>query len=99
LGHRIHDASLRYRVRKGATLLAYLAAFLFVAVVYSERLGGFTVAFGVAGAGIAFALLEVIASVAGWLAISFEGSTRRATAFSSGGSGATSSTSASCARH
>lgn len=37
--------------------------------VYSHRLTGITVALGVASAGIAFALQEVIASVAGWLAI------------------------------
>lgn len=41
--------------------------------VFSEKIGQFTVAFGVAGAGIAFALQEVIASIAGWLAISFGG--------------------------
>jgi len=68
---RIRDPGLRYRARKGLTLVAYLLAFLFIAVVFSERLGGFTVAFGVAGAGVAFALQEVIASVAGWLAVSF----------------------------
>ena len=38
--------------------------------MFSDKLGGFTVAFGVAGAGVAFALQEVIASVAGWVAIS-----------------------------
>ena len=37
----------------------------------SDQLGSFTVALGVAGAGIAFALQEVIASVAGWVAVSF----------------------------
>ena len=41
--------------------------------MFSDRLGGLTVAFGVAGAGIAFALQEVIASVAGWVAVSFGG--------------------------
>ena len=71
LTRRIRDAGLRYRVPKGITLLAYIAGFLFLAVVFSERLGAFTVAFGVAGAGVAFALQEVIASVAGWLAVSF----------------------------
>ena len=39
--------------------------------MFSDRLGGLTVAFGVAGAGVAFALQEVIASVAGWLAVTF----------------------------
>ena len=44
-----------------------------ISIVYSDKLGNLTVAFGVAGAGIAFALQEVIASVAGWLAIMFGG--------------------------
>ena len=65
--------------------------------VFSDRLGGLTVAFGVAGAGIAFALQEVIASVAGWVAISFGDFYRPATASSSAASRATSSTSACCA--
>ena len=43
---------------------------LYVATVFSDRLGSLTVAFGVAGAGIAFALQEVIVSVAGWLTVS-----------------------------
>jgi small-conductance mechanosensitive channel len=36
-------------------------------------LGGLTLALGVTGAGIAFALQVVVASVAGWLAVSFGG--------------------------
>ncbi|HAT64290.1 MAG TPA: transporter, partial [Flavobacteriaceae bacterium] len=40
-----------------------------ITVVYSNKLGGLTVALGVAGAGIAFSLQEVITSFAGWLAI------------------------------
>ena len=53
--------------------MGYAAAAVVVTTVYSDRLGGFTVALGVAGAGIAFALQEVIASVAGWAAISVGG--------------------------
>ncbi|MEZ5288227.1 MAG: mechanosensitive ion channel [Vicinamibacterales bacterium] len=68
---RVEDPELRYRTRKAVTLAGYLAAFLFAAAVFSDRLGNFTVAFGVAGAGIAFALQEVIGSIAGWLAVSF----------------------------
>ena len=71
LTRRFQDADTRYRVRKFITLLGYLAAAFVIANVYSDRLAGLTVAFGVAGAGIAFALQEVIASVAGWIAISF----------------------------
>ncbi len=67
----IKDSDSRYRARKFITFGGYLAAVLLVTVVYSGRLGGLTVAFGVAGAGIAFALQEVIASVAGWIALTF----------------------------
>ena len=73
IGRYVKDADTRYRARKFVGLLGYVAAFLALTVVFSDRLGGFTVAFGVAGAGIAFSLQEVIASVAGWIAISFGG--------------------------
>ncbi len=71
VGRYVGDSELRYRLRKLITFGGYLAAILAVSVVFSDRLGGLTVAFGVAGAGIAFALQETIASVAGWLAVSF----------------------------
>jgi len=68
-----HDNTTRYKTRKFITLLGYVAVVIFVALVFSDKLGGFTVAFGVAGAGVAFALQEVIASAAGWMAVSFGG--------------------------
>ena len=70
LSRYIDDVDTRYRARKFVSFLGYAASILVVAAIYSDRLGGFTVAFGVAGAGIAFALQEVIASVAGWVAVS-----------------------------
>ena len=69
----VKDSDTRYRARKFVTFIGYVLAVLVITIVYSSRLGGLTVAFGVAGAGIAFALQEVIASVAGWVAISFAG--------------------------
>ena len=69
--HHIKESQSRYRVRKLINLIGYLTAILLIAVIFKDRLGGLTIAFGVAGAGIAFALQEVIASVAGWVAISF----------------------------
>ncbi|MDH3290367.1 MAG: mechanosensitive ion channel family protein [Gemmatimonadota bacterium] len=65
----VRENDTRYRVRKIITFLGYLAGFLYLTVVFRNQLGGLTVAFGVAGAGIAFALQEVIASVAGWVAV------------------------------
>lgn len=71
LANRLEDKTTRYRTRKLLSFVSYVVLALFVATVFSDKLGGFTVAFGVAGAGIAFALQEVIASVAGWIAITF----------------------------
>jgi small-conductance mechanosensitive channel len=65
------DSANRYRARKLLTFVGYLAGVAVLLTVFSDRLGGLTVVFGVAGAGVAFALQEVIASVAGWVAISF----------------------------
>ena len=70
LGRYVKGVDTRYRARKVVSFLGYLAALVIISIVFSDKLGGFTVAFGVAGAGIAFALQEVIASVAGWAAIS-----------------------------
>lgn len=69
----IKDSGTRYKTRKLITFAGYFISILLITIVYSDKLGGLTVALGVAGAGIAFALQEVIASVAGWLAISFGG--------------------------
>jgi small-conductance mechanosensitive channel len=72
-GRYLRDNTTRYQARKLVTFAGYLAAAVFVALVFSDRFGGFTVTLGVAGAGVAFALQEVIASVAGWVAVAFGG--------------------------
>ncbi len=56
LTRRIQDPGVRYRANKGMDIASYAIALFFVGMVFSDRLDGFTVAFGVAGAGIAFAL-------------------------------------------
>ena len=61
----------RYRARKFINFIGYALIILAIMIVYSNQLTGFTVFLGVAGAGIAFALQEVIASVAGFIAINF----------------------------
>ncbi|HUF37442.1 MAG TPA: mechanosensitive ion channel domain-containing protein [Anaerolineales bacterium] len=58
-------------VSQGIRFLSYLAAVTLVLIIFSGQLPGLTVTLGVAGAGIAFALQEVIVSLAGWIAISF----------------------------
>lgn len=71
VSRRVKDSDTRYRIRKSVSFFGYLTAVFVLTIVFSDKLGGLTVAFGVAGAGIAFALQEVIASFAGWFAISF----------------------------
>ena len=68
---RLTDPDSRYYARKLVTLGGWLAVALLITVVFRDRLGGLPVAIGVASAGIAFALQEVIGSIAGWIAISF----------------------------
>ncbi|TSA28866.1 MAG: mechanosensitive ion channel family protein [Bacteroidetes bacterium] len=70
---KIKDTDNRYRTRKILTFAGYFLTLVLITVVFFDKLGGFTVALGVAGAGIAFALQEVIASFAGWMAIMFGG--------------------------
>ena len=67
----VESPDLRYRMRKIIAFLGYMFAVLYLAGVFSEQLHSITVALGVASAGIAFALQEVIVSIAGWFAISF----------------------------
>jgi small-conductance mechanosensitive channel len=67
----VKDSSAKYRARKLVSFAVWIAAGLLLGSIFSDRLAGMTVAFGVAGAGVAFALQEVIASVAGWVAILF----------------------------
>ena len=73
LSLKIKDNDNRYKAKKFSSFIGYVLTIILIAVVYSDKIGRFTVALGVAGAGIAFALQEVIASFAGWLAIIFGG--------------------------
>ena len=65
----VTDSQARYRVRKLITLAGYMVVLLFLAIVFKDKLGGLTVVLGLAGAGVAFALQEVIISLAGGIAI------------------------------
>ncbi|NJR31572.1 MAG: mechanosensitive ion channel [Chamaesiphon sp. CSU_1_12] len=66
----IQDPDTSYRLRKVVTFVGYIVIALMMTIVFNDRLGQLTFVFGVVGAGVAFALQEVIASFAGWVAIS-----------------------------
>ena len=71
IASHVDSKDVRYGIRRAVTFFGYLAAVLLIIGIFSDQLNNITVALGVAGAGIAFALQEVIVSVAGWIALSF----------------------------
>lgn len=68
LGKRI-KADNWYKTKKIVNAVGYILFTIIVLSIYSDQLGNVAVALGVASAGIAFALQEVIGSMAGWIAI------------------------------
>ena len=64
-------ADARYRVRKFVVFVGYLSIVLFLGVLFEDRLGRLSFAIGVVGAGVAVALQDVIASIAGAFSIGF----------------------------
>jgi small-conductance mechanosensitive channel len=73
LSKQVKDNDRRYRSKKLLDFGGYLLTILILVVVFSYKMNNITVALGIAGAGIAFSLQELIASMAGWLAIMFGG--------------------------
>lgn len=71
INRRFTDNSVKLRLRSIVSILFAIVFALVALSLFSNRLSGLTVALGVAGAGIAFALQEVIGSLAGWFAIHF----------------------------
>jgi small-conductance mechanosensitive channel len=64
-------ADARYKVRKFVVFCGYLAILLFITILFEDRLGRLSFALGVAGAGVAVALQDVLASIAGAFSIGF----------------------------
>jgi len=73
VGRHIKDSQIRYRVHKVNAVIGYVVILFFLGIVFKDRLAGLSLTLGVIGAGVAFALQEVIASFAGYVAISFAG--------------------------
>jgi small-conductance mechanosensitive channel len=71
LPRRFGQADARYRVRKFVVFSGYVATLLFIATLFEDRLGRLSFALGVAGAGVAVALQDVLASIAGAFSIGF----------------------------
>src|ERR1700726_4818450 len=71
LPRRFGRADARYKVRKLIVFSGYFSILLFLAFLFEDRLGRLSFAFGVAGAGVAVALQDMLASIAGAFSIGF----------------------------
>src|SRR6202020_1149022 len=71
LPRRFGRADARYKVRKFVIFSGYLSILLFLAILFEDRLGRLNFALGVVGAGVAVALQDVLASLAGAFSIGF----------------------------
>src|SRR5271155_4801380 len=65
------QADARYKARKFVVFTGYVAVLLFLAILFEDRLGRLSFALGIAGAGVAVALQDVLASIAGAFSIGF----------------------------
>ena len=83
LPRRFGRADARYKVRKFVVFSGYLAILLFLTILFEDRLGRLSFALGVAGAGVAVALQDVLASIAGAFSIGFQNCTPWETEFRS----------------
>jgi small-conductance mechanosensitive channel len=61
----------RHKARKFVVYSGYVAILLFLTILFEHRLGRLSVTLGLAGAGVAVALQDVIASIAGAFSIGF----------------------------
>mgnify|MGYP000362623284 CR=1 FL=1 len=69
ISRHVINTEHKYRSRKAINVIGYILMVSIVLFVYSDKLGNIGIALGLAGAGIAFALQEVITSLAGWISI------------------------------
>lgn len=68
---RMRESGNWYAVRKIATWISNILIILLILYAFGDNLRGLSTTIGLAGAGITYALREVIVSFAGWFAIMF----------------------------
>ncbi len=73
ISKNVKDNDHRYRSKKLLDFFGFVITITIIIIVFSAKMNNVTVALGIAGAGIAFALQEIISSVAGWLAVMLGG--------------------------
>lgn len=73
LNRSITNTDNKYKARKAVNFFAYFLFIIIILIVFNDKIKNIGVILGVFAAGIAFALQEVIMSLAGWLNIIITG--------------------------
>ena len=76
INQQVADGDRRYTLRKATSILLFILFVVFVIPIWLRQLQGVSTIIGLVGAGIAFSLQEVIASLAGWMLITWNRSYR-----------------------
>lgn len=63
---RVDDAYARYHLRKAVRLTVFVVALIALAIVWRPFAGRIGLVLGLAAAGVAFAMQEVVGAIAGW---------------------------------
>ena len=69
INKRVKDIKTRHTVRKNAVYSVSIILFVVIFFIWIQNINSITIFLGVAGAGLALALQEVILSIAGWFLI------------------------------
>ncbi|REE83196.1 mechanosensitive ion channel-like protein [Lutibacter oceani] len=69
IAKKISDNSTRYRIKKLVRIGSYVLIIILIIILFTGNFQYFTVSIGLISAAIAFALQEVVLSIAGWFAI------------------------------
>ena len=69
VNHKIKDIKVKHVIRKNCIYIVGLLNILFIFLIWVQNLNSITIYLGVASAGLALALQEVILSIAGWALI------------------------------
>lgn len=69
---RVADSTLRYKSKKMLGAVGFVIFCIFLIIVFYEKLNQLSIIFGLTGAGLAFALQDIIISFVAWLTIMFD---------------------------
>jgi len=69
INKRVKDIKARHTVRKNVIYIVSISLIIIIFFIWIQNINSITIFLGVAGAGVALALQEVILSIAGWVLI------------------------------